>query len=123
MGGRSLAVRRRRRAEGCTRRRRHAATRPALAAGRERVAARRWALARHHRLGHPVGDRRHGAQVGEDRVQVLVRQLAVGLPGHRRQDRPRQAPMAATAQGRLEDLLGPDADAGRLVRGQVGGRS
>ncbi len=78
-----------------------------------------------HREGKPIavgriGDRRHGAQEGVDRIGVGAGQLReIGI-GERRIEM-RAIGAAALVQGPVELLVAPVSDAGGLVGGDVGG--
>src|SRR5262245_12350277 len=51
------------------------------------------------RIGNPVLHRRNRAEVGEDRLEVVVRRLAVVEPGHRRKQRPAAAEVPPVPDG------------------------
>ena len=76
---------------------------------------------RRSRFGDAVPDRRNRPQVGEHRAQVRRAHARHRLPRHRRQDRPTDAEMFTRGECGDELSLGPAADTGRWIRGQVGG--
>src|ERR1035437_4419915 len=72
-------------------------------------------------VGNEVLDGRNRAQVGIDRLEIRLGGLPVPRPRHGRLDVTRRAEVLSGPERLDEQFLGPDADAGVLVRSEVDG--
>ena len=62
---------------------------------------------RAERYRYPVRDRLGGLQVGEQRLEVLIRQLSIEVPRHRRQNLTRRAMRTGKHMGTSRPILPP----------------